>query len=138
MLTQAQLTTDGGRIVLIAVGGTVIGVGVAAIFRGLSRHFREEIDTERSRPRVRRWVDVLGVAGCVTKGVAYGVMGALLVTAIVTNRAAGGLGGALKYLATLPLGSVLLGTVAAGLAAYGLYLAPAACTSRAGGGRSSG
>ncbi len=122
VLTEALLTTTGGKVVLLIVGGAVVGVGAAAVFRGLSRHFREEIDTERSRPRVRHAVDVLGVTGYVAKGLAYGVVGALLVTAIVTDRAAGGLDGALKYLATLPSGSVLLGVVAIGLAAHGLYL----------------
>lgn len=117
------LNSIAGQLIILAGGGILIGVGCAAIFRGLSRHFREEVETTELRHRLRRTVDAIGLIGYVAKGLAYFVAGGLLATALVTRQAAEfGFDGALQYLATLPLGTVLLGVVALGLATHGVYL----------------
>jgi hypothetical protein len=69
-------------------------------------------------------VDVLGVLGYVAKGFALLVVGLLAILAVIHTEPdqAGGLDGALKYLATLPSGAVLLDVVGAGFIAYALYL----------------
>jgi hypothetical protein len=66
---------------------------------------------------------VLGTLGFLAKGVAYAVIGALLMTAAVEvdPKKAGGLDAALKTLAAQPFGVVLLVVVGLGLAAYGCY-----------------
>lgn len=122
-VTEDLLNSIVGQVIILAGGGILIGVGCAAIFRGVSRHFRDEVETKKLRHRLRRAVDVIGLIGYVAKGLAYVVAGGLLATALLTRRAAEfGFDGALQYLATLPLGTVLLGVVALGLAAHGVYL----------------
>jgi len=67
----------------------------------------------------------LGVTGYVAKGIALGVVGVLFAVAAVTSdpSEATGLDGALKALAALPFGVVVLTAVALGLMAYGAYCA---------------
>jgi hypothetical protein len=65
----------------------------------------------------------LGQAGFPAKGVALGVVGALLVYAAVTfdPAQATGLDGALRTILGAPFGKVLLTLVAVGIAAFGAY-----------------
>ena len=122
-VTEDLLTSIVGQLIILTGGGILIGVGCAAIFRGCSRHFREEVTVHHKRPKLRRAVDIVGMVGYISKGVAYVIAGILLATALLTRRAVVfGLDGALRYLASLPLGIVLLGAVALGLATHGLYL----------------
>ena len=64
-----------------------------------------------------------GVVGYVAKGVAVAVVGVLFVVAALTHdpEKAGGLDSALRSMAELPFGRVLLWLVGAGLVIYGVY-----------------
>ncbi|HEV7951119.1 MAG TPA: DUF1206 domain-containing protein [Glaciihabitans sp.] len=121
-VSERLLSSPGGIALLLAVGLTVASIGGGAIFRGIARTFREE--NTGLAGAVARVVDVLGVIGYVAKGFALMVVGALAVFAVILADPsdAGGLDGALKYLAALPAGSLLLDVVGAGFVAYGLYL----------------
>ncbi len=122
-VTEDLLTSIVGQLIILAGGGILIGVGCAAIFRVCSRHFRDEVKATTCATSCDERVDVVGLVGYVSQGMAYFIAGRLLATALLTRRAvAFGLDGALRYLATLPLGIVLLGVVALGLATHGLYL----------------
>ena len=61
--------------------------------------------------------------GYVAKGIAIAVVGVLFVAAAVTAdpEKAGGLDAALKSLAALPFGTVILWLVGAGLIIYGVF-----------------
>jgi hypothetical protein len=74
----------------------------------------------RTVRRLTRW---LGVGGYTAKGLAYAVVGGLLVTAAVTYdpKHARGLDAALRTLADQPYGWLLLAPVALGFIAFGLY-----------------
>jgi hypothetical protein len=69
-------------------------------------------------------VTVLGVVGYVAKGLALVAVGVLFAVAAVTfdPSKAKGLDGALKALAHLPFGTVILVAVGIGVIAYGVYL----------------
>ena len=72
-----------------------------------------------------RAIDALGILGHVAKGLALMVAGVLfLASAVFTDPGpARGLDGALKWVATVPLGGgLLLVIVASGFIAYGCYL----------------
>jgi hypothetical protein len=103
----------------------VVGVGVGLAGYGLTRMFEEHLHVEQMRPAVRRLMRWLGVCGYATKGLAYGIVGGLLVTAAVTfdPKHARGLDAALRTLAGQPYGWLLLGLVALGFFAFGLYCA---------------
>ncbi len=68
-------------------------------------------------------MEKLGLDGYPAKGVALGVVGALLVYAAVTfdPAKATGLDGALRTILDAPFGRVLLTLVALGIAAFGAY-----------------
>jgi hypothetical protein len=75
--------------------------------------------------RTRKVVEALGAAGTTTRGIVFGVIGVFLVVAAVTYdpARAQGLDGALRKLATTPLGPWLLIAVALGLVIFGVYSA---------------
>jgi hypothetical protein len=74
-------------------------------------------------PAGRRWVGLLGRTGYAAVGLVCGIVGTLLLRAAWHSNPAEarGLAGALTMLQAQPYGSVLLGFVAAGLIAYGVF-----------------
>jgi hypothetical protein len=71
----------------------------------------------------RRWITRIGRAGYAARGVAFVMIGGFLVAAAIHANPgeAQGLEGALTTLASQPFGPYLLGLVAAGLAAWGVF-----------------
>jgi hypothetical protein len=121
-LSRVLVHTPGGVVVLVCVALAIAGVGVAHLVRGTSLKFREEIVPLGGAARIV--VTVLGIVGHIAKAVGFLIIAGLLVYAGLFRKptAASGLDGALKYLASLPLGPLLLDVVALGFIAYGLYL----------------
>jgi hypothetical protein len=117
------LDLPGGIFVLMAVGVAVGSVGVTFVYRGLSRHFREDINPPAGP--VGAAVMTLGVVGYTAKGLALVIIGLLFVGSALFGDAswATGLDGALRFLTTLPTGVWPLFFVAGGLIAHGLYQA---------------
>ncbi|SDC79397.1 protein of unknown function [Geodermatophilus telluris] len=113
----------GGRWLVAVVGLVVIGVGVHHVVKGLRKGFLEEIDLASAPPAAERTVTRLGQVGYPAKGVALGLVGALLVYAAVTfdPARASGLDGALRTILDAPFGRVLLTLVALGIAAFGAF-----------------
>jgi hypothetical protein len=121
--TSSMMDSAGGRWLVGLIGLIVVGVGIGLIVYGLTKKFEKHLNTGLMNPSVHRTVRRLGMAGYTAKGVAYGVAGVLLVAAAVTYDAqkARGLDGALKALAKHSYGPWLLGLVALGIAAFGVY-----------------
>lgn len=115
------LALPGGQLLLGLVGVIAFIVGVSLVVKGARRGFVKDIVLP-SGPS-KRAVLVLGTVGYVAKGIAVAVVGVLFViAAVVVNPAqASGLDGALKALAALPFGSVILIAVGVGLIAFGIY-----------------
>jgi hypothetical protein len=127
---QQQSTTAGvfgwpaGRWLVGAAGLVLVGVGVYHVYKGVTKHFLKEIDLAQAPPSATRLVTRLGQVGYPGKGIALGVVGALLVWAAVTfdPAKASGLDGALRTILDAPFGQLLLTLVALGIAAFGAYL----------------
>ncbi|PPI41027.1 MULTISPECIES: DUF1206 domain-containing protein [unclassified Rathayibacter] len=115
------LSAPGGVVLLVIAGLAVLAVSGVFVYRGASRKFLENVAAPGGTAGTV--VTVLGVAGYVAKGVVLGALGVLLIVAAVTHdpEQAGGLDEALKSLVELPAGVLLLGFVAVGLIAYGLF-----------------
>lgn len=115
------LAAPGGVIVLVVVGLGVFGIGGYFGFKGAAKKFTDDITVPSGT--AGGVVTALGVVGYIAKGVALCVVGVLFVIAAATfdPSKATGLDGALKSLAALPFGAVILTVVGIGLIAYGVY-----------------
>ena len=78
--STALLNTPFGLPVLVALGLTIMGVGVYFVVKGLRRGFKEEL-FHFDGTRRGRLIDSLGVTGHVAKGIALNLAGLLFVIA---------------------------------------------------------
>ncbi len=123
-LTAKVLALSGGRVAVALVGVAVIGAGIYNGYRAVSGKYRKKLRTGRLSGTARRWVTSMATVGLGARMVVFCLIGAFLVKAAVRydpNQAVG-VDGALARLAARPHGPWLLGLVALGLFAYGLYL----------------
>ncbi|WP_323959716.1 DUF1206 domain-containing protein [Arthrobacter sp. JZ12] len=120
--TQSMMGSPFGVFVIVAVGGTIFGIGVYFVFKGILRKFRPELrhfeDTRRGA-----LIEVLGVVGHVAKGLALILVGILFVAAVITHdpERSTGLDGSLKALTDHQFGIPLLIVIAVGLICYGIF-----------------
>ncbi|WP_136708743.1 DUF1206 domain-containing protein [Agromyces sp. H66] len=120
-MTAQLLAAPGGIVLVVLIGLVTLGVGVAFVVRGVRRSFEKQLSLPAGK--VGDGVRTLGIVGYVAKGIAIGVVGVLFLVAALTHdpEKAGGLDAALKSLADLPFGQVILWLVGAGLVVYGVY-----------------
>ncbi|MDV8146904.1 DUF1206 domain-containing protein [Arthrobacter sp. B10-11] len=120
--STAVVRSPFGVPALIALGLTVIGVGIYFIVKGVRKQFKVELHHFEGTRR-GRMISALGVAGHVAKGIALILAGLLFVVAAATNRPgeSTGLDGSLKALRDHPAGPFLLVAIAAGLISYGMF-----------------
>ena len=121
-VTRELMKLPAGPLIVGAVGVAIIGVGIAHAVRGIKASFVEDLN-DSARGEGGRVVVPLGRVGFIAKGIAFGVVGALFVTAAVSfdPKKAGGLDVALHTLLQQPYGKWLLAAVALGLACFGVY-----------------
>ncbi len=119
--SAALLSAPGGVVLLVIVGLAVVGIGGFFVVKGARGTFVRDIRVPGGS--VGTATRALGQIGYIAKGIALAVVGILFVVGAVTFNPgeATGLDGALKALAALPFGTVILIAVGVGLIAYGLY-----------------
>jgi hypothetical protein len=117
------MASSGGRWLVGLAGVVVAGVGIGIFVYGLLKKFEKHLNTQQMAASVRKSTRRLGMAGYMSKGVAYTIAGVLFVAAAVTYDAnkARGLDAALKTLASQSYGVWLLAVIALGIAAFGVY-----------------
>jgi hypothetical protein len=101
----------------------VLGVAGYFFFEAVTAHFREKLNLSGAHVGERRWVVPLGRVGYAALGVVNTIIGIFLIIAALRNNPgqAKGVGGALAEITQRPYGALLLGIVAVGLIAYGVY-----------------
>jgi hypothetical protein len=106
-----------------AVGVALIAVAGMLIHRGVRQKFVQDLDLSTASPTARTIAIRLGQVGYPAVGIAYGIIGLLIIKLAATYRPekAVGLDAALTTLAARPYGAALLLLAAAGLACYGIY-----------------
>jgi hypothetical protein len=110
---------------LVGLAGLlVIGYGLQQIYEGYRSSFRKELKQGEMSANELTWAIRAGRFGLTARGVVLGIIGVFLVRAALSAdpEQARGLGEALATLARQPFGPILLGVVALGLVAYGIYL----------------
>ncbi len=117
------LSWPGGRWLVGAVGLSVAGYGIGSAVRGVLRKFERDLRMGEMSRQAREWLCRIGQVGWTARGAVFVLIGAFLVQAAVEldPKESKGLDGALQELAAQPHGRYLLGAVAAGLAAYGVF-----------------
>jgi hypothetical protein len=103
----------------------LVGVGVAAAGLGfIWKGWRGDVVLRLALPSgADRWVLPLGRLGYAARGVVFVLVGGFLILAALHSNSSEvhGLGGALQSLQAQPFGWILLGVVAAGLFAFGVF-----------------
>jgi len=112
-----------GRWPVGAAGLAIVGYGLWNGYRALSRNFEKDLKVEQMSGGERRLVCAVGRAGFAARGVVFTLIGIFVVKAALEYdpKEPVGLDGALQRLSEQPYGSALLGTVAAGLIAFGVF-----------------
>ena len=113
-----------GQILVGLVGLAVIGVGLYQLYAAYEAKFREDLRLGQMGEGEERWVIYAGRIGTAARALAIGVAGAFLVMAAYQSDPSEtrGLGAALETVQHQPLGSYMLGTIAAGLLVYGAFM----------------
>ena len=121
-ITARLMSAPGGTFLVGLVGAVIVAVGGYMVYKGWSEGFTKRLDEQRVRSS-RFPVVLLGKVGYIAKGVTFGIVGALFLTAAVQHqpKESGGLDVALHELLRQPMGPVLLTLVALGLACFGVY-----------------
>lgn len=122
--TARLLAQPFGAWLVGLVGLVVIGIGIAQIIKGFKADVREKLSLDTLNDAQRKGVILIGQWGYMARGVVFSIIGGFLVEAAVHSNAsqAKGLGSALDLLARQPYGPWLLGIVAVGLVAYGIFM----------------
>jgi hypothetical protein len=123
--TSTVMGWPAGAWLVAGVGVVAIGIGVGLGIFGWRGGFLDQLDRHaRSRDGRRVPIVILGRVGFLAKGVAFVVLGMLLVWAAWTHdpSRSGGLDQALHQLLGGMLGKVAIVVVAAGIGSFGLFL----------------
>jgi hypothetical protein len=121
--TAKVMKHDFGRWLVGIVGIVVVIVGVAMIVEGVKKKFLKQLRTGEMSPTQSKVVTRLGMVGTVARGIVFAMAGVLVVIAAVQydpNKSTG-LDGALRTFAQAPAGPWILGALAVGLIAFGVY-----------------
>jgi Domain of Unknown Function (DUF1206) len=112
-----------GRWLVGLAGVVMLGVAAYQFLKGVRRTFLEELKTGEMSAGLETWVTWIGTFGHVARAVVFGLVGWFLLKAAYEfeAREAVGLDGALTKVLKAEYGPWLLGFVAAGLIAFGVY-----------------
>lgn len=121
--TARLLGAPFGQLLVGLVGAIVIGVGLNQIYKAWAEKYREELAWNRMSAGERTLADRVAKIGLVAHGIVLSMTGWFFIQAALTfnPEEVGGVGQALAELAGQPYGPWLLGVVAAGLVAFGIY-----------------
>jgi hypothetical protein len=122
--TALLLSQPFGPWLVGAVGLIIIAVGINALYVAYTAKFCEKLKLGEMSEAQRSWATWVGRIGLTARGLILGLIGLFLLVAAWQTDAneARGLAGAFKVLARQPYGPWLLGTIAVGFIAYGVYM----------------
>jgi hypothetical protein len=122
--TATLLAQPLGQWLVGTVGIGIIAMAIYQFYEAYTAKFREQLEMGAMSPRTESWAIRVGQIGLAARGVVFGVIGIFLVYAALraNPNEARGLSGALRAIEQQSFGAWLLGIVALGLVAYGLYM----------------
>jgi hypothetical protein len=122
--TARLLEQPYGAVLVMLAGVAMLGSAAFQFYRAYKADFRKELRNDQMGPGEQKFASRTGRLGHAARGVTFGVIGIFLLVAAAQRdpAEARGLAGALETLVQQPYGPYILGLVAAGLVAYGLYM----------------
>lgn len=122
-MTANLMAQPFGRWLVALAGIAVIVSGLYQIAEGWKEKFRRRLQLDELPPELQHRVVQTGKLGLLSRGFVFLMIGMFLIVAAwkADPTEARGLGGALATLAQQPYGPWLLGLVALGLLAFGIY-----------------
>ena len=117
-----------GQWLVALLGAVIIGIGLSQLYKAYTAKFREKLKLSEMSNTEQTWATRSGRLGFAARGVVFGVIGTFLILAALRSdpSQSRGLGGALRALEQQSFGSLILGVVAIGLVAYGVFMFVAA------------
>lgn len=122
--TARLLSQPFGHWLVGTTGAFIIGLGFYQFYTAYSAKFRKEMNLTQLSDTERKWVIGIGRFGLAARGIVFCVIGFFLIQAARQSDPSEvrGLGEALQALEQQPYGPWILGVVAVGLVAYGIYM----------------
>lgn len=122
--TERLMAQPFGRWLVGLVGLGVIGIGLYQLYQAYTTKFKQKLKLGEMSSTEETWATRVGRFGLTARGVVFGIIGGFLIQAALQYNAerVQGLDGALQALAGQRFGQWLLGIVALGLVAYGVYM----------------
>jgi hypothetical protein len=122
-LVSKLMDMPAGRLLVGVVGVAALAAGLYQIYLGITLNFEQAFRPYNLSPEQFRVAKFIGRFGTAARGVVFALVGFFLcLAAYYANPSrAQGINGALSFLAKQPYGLWLLGIVAAGLIAFGIY-----------------
>jgi hypothetical protein len=121
--TARLLEMPYGRAMVVAVGIGVLGYAAYQMYRAFSDKAKKHLDLAEAGPTPARWIVRVGRLGIAARAVVFAMIGVFLVRAGMQEDSgeAGGIAQSLRALAGADDARLVLGAVAFGLVAYGVY-----------------
>ena len=121
--TARIMELPAGQVLVAAVGAAILGVGAYLVHKGWTEKFTEDLTGAGQSGTSGAAYLLLGKVGYVAKGVSLGLVGALFGYAALTHdpKKSGGLDQALQEVLQQPFGPFLLGAIAIGIGAFGVF-----------------
>ena len=122
-LTARLMSAPFGRWLVAGAGAAIAGYALYQFWRAFHKDLRKRLHLAEAGPGAAAWVLRLARFGIAARGVVFLLIAWFLVQAALSHDAsrAGGIADSLATLARQPYGPILLGVVAAGLVAYGVW-----------------
>ncbi len=119
---NALLDTTAGRWLVGFIGLVVLGIAVAFIHKATSKSFQDDLSLP-SDPRERQALVRFGELGWAARGASMALVSFFLVRSAITynSEEAEGIDGTLRQFTEYRWGQLLVGLIAIGFAAYGLF-----------------
>lgn len=113
-----------GRWLIGLVGAFLIGLGFYQFYKAYTVKFRQKLKLHQMSPQEQTWAIRISRIGIAARGIVFAMLGFFLLQAAhqYNPQKARGLDGLLETLARQPFGKLLLGLMALGLIAYGIYM----------------
>lgn len=122
-LVSKVMSMPMGRWLVAGLGVSAIGAGIYQIYSGIKMDFDQRFKPYAMSADQLKIAKQVGRYGTIARGVVFGIVGVFLVLAGYNANpgSARGFDGALDFLAGQPYGLWLLGVIALGLIAFGVY-----------------